>query len=184
MENNYFITNEPNELVANLLKPVEQPSGKLIDWQNGYGKYTFAIILLFVGCNAYTEGLPTITIDNWLGSLYAYARIALPFLILLYVSQGSSKNNKNLLVINSKGILYNEDIFFWNDILSFQLSLEKEMNKRYRYHVYYLHLRTKSKRDLKINISVYNKKLDEIHNALLKNVGEHEVKDLGFTQII
>ena len=182
MENNYFITNEPNELVANLLKPAEQQSGKLIDWQNGYGKYTFAIILLFAVYNIYNIGFPTITSDNWLSFLFAYARVALPFFILFYISKDSSKNNANLLVINSKGILYNEDIFFWNGILSFQLSLEKEMNKRY--HVYYLHLRTKSKRDPKINISIYNKKLDEIHNALLKNVGKHEVKDLGFTQMI
>lgn len=181
METKYFITDEPNELVANLLTPVAH-WGKLGDWKNGYGKYTVAIILLYAGYNVYDTGFPMITTDNWLGSLFTYAQDVLLFLIAFYIYKSSFKNNKNLLVINSKGILYKEETFFWNDILSFQLSLEKEMNKRY--HVYYLHLRTKNKMDHKIDISMYDKKFDEIHNALLKNLGKNEVKDLGFTQMI
>ena len=182
MENNYFITDEPNELVANLLT-LGPKWGKWGDWKNGYGKYTVAILLLYAVDNVYDTGLPMITVDNWVDSLFIYAWRCIPLLIAFNIYKGSFKNNKKLLVINSKGILYNEETFFWNDILSFQLSLEKEINKG-RNHAYYLHLRTKNKMDHIINISMFNKKFDEIHNALLKNVGKNEVKDLGFTQII
>ena len=181
MESNYFITDEPNELVANLLTPVAK-LGKLGDWNNGYGKYTVAIILLYVGYSISTTGFPMITIDHWFGSLFIYVRYAWFFSIAFSIYKGSFKNNKNLLVINSKGILYNEETFFWNNILSFQLSLEKETKKRY--HVYYLHLTTKNNMNHKIDISRYNKKFDEIHDALLKNMGKNEVKDLGFTQMV
>ena len=181
MENNYFITDEPNELVANLITPVTR-LGKFGDWNNGYGKHTVAIILLYEGYDLYTSGFPTITVDNWLNSLFFYVGTVLFFLIAFYIYKGSFKTNRNLLVINRKGILYKEETFFWNDLLSFQISLEKDMKKKY--YVYYLCLRTKNNLDHKINLSMYNKKFDEIHSALLKNMGKYEVKDLGFTQIL
>lgn len=116
MEIKNFITDEPNELVANLLTPVAQ-LGKLADWKNGYGKYTVVIILLYAAYNTYTTDFPMNTIGNWLGSLYICAQDVLFFLIAFYIYKGSITNNKNLLVINSKGILYNEETLFWTDIL-------------------------------------------------------------------
>ena len=103
-------------------------------------------------------------------------------LIAFYIYKGSFKTKGNLLVINRNGILYEEETFLWNDLLSFQISLEKETKNRD--YIYYLNLRTKNKLDHKINLSMYNKKFDEIHAALLKNMGTYEVKDLGFTQIL
>jgi hypothetical protein len=160
---------EPNELVANLLTPVAR-WGKLADWKNGYGKYTVAIILLHIGYNVYQTGFPMITTKNRLGSLYTNATDVFLFLMALYIYKSSFKNNKNLLIINSKGIFYEEKTFFWNDILSFQLSLEKEMNKHY--HVYYLHLGTNNKMNHKIDIRMYNKKFAEIHDLCLKIWGK------------
>ena len=119
---------------------------------------------------------------NLPGLLLFNSRIVLFLLIAFYIYKGSLKTNRNLLVINRKGILYKEETFFWNDLLSFQISLEKDMKKQY--YVYYLCLRTKNNLDHKINLSMYNKKFDEIQAALLKNMGNYEVKDLGFTQIL
>jgi len=181
MENDYFITDEPNELVANLRTPVTR-LGKFGDWKNGYGKYTVAIILLYVGHDVYDLGFPKITVDNWLSLLFFYGKIAFLLSIAFYIYKGSFKTKGNLLVINRNGILYQEETFLWNDLLSFQISLEKETKNRD--YIYYLNLRTKNKLDHKINLSMYNKKFDEIHAALLKNMGTYEVKDLGFTQII
>ncbi len=180
MENNYFITDEPNELVANLRTPVTR-LGKFGDWNNGYGKLTVAFILLYAGHDLYNFGFPIITDDNWPGVLFFYVWIAWLFSIAFKIYKGSFITNRSLLVINRKGILYEEETFLWNDLLSFQMSLEKDMKKQY---VYYLCLRTKNKPDQKINLSMYNKKFDEIHAALLKNQGKYEVKDLGFTQIL
>jgi hypothetical protein len=176
MENNYFITDEPNELVAYV-----SYWGKL-DWNNGYGKYLVAIILLFAAYHLYETGLPFITSDNWPGALVTYWQYVFPLAVAFDIYRSSYKTHKNLLVINSKGILCNEETFYWDGILSFQVSLEKELKKQN--HNYYLHLVTKNKVDRKINISMYNKKFDEIHRSLIKNAGRNEVKDLGFTQII
>lgn len=181
MENNYFITDEPNELVANVKTSVTR-LGKFGDWNNGYGKYTVTIVLLYAGYDVYTLGFPTITVNDWLNLPFLYGRSVFFFLIAFYIYKGSFNTNRNLLVINRKGILYKEETFLWNDLLSFQISLENDMKKRN--HAYYLHLRTKNKLDHKINLSMYNKKFDEIHSALLKNMGKYEVKDLGFTQIL
>src|SRR6188768_3234054 len=149
MENNYFITDEPNELVANLLTPITRSLGKLGDWENGYGKFTVALMLLYIGYDLYSFDFPVITIDNWLNSLFFYGKILLYFLIAFYIYKGSLKTNRNLLVINRKGILYKEETFLWNDLLSFQISLETDMKKRN--YAYYLYLRTKNKLDHKIN---------------------------------
>lgn len=181
MENNYFITDEPNELIANLKPPITW-LGKFGDWDNGYGKYTFVVMLLYAGHNVYESGFPIITIDNWFNSLLFYGGIVFYLLVAFYIYKGSFKTNRNLLVINRKGILYKEETFLWSDLLSFQISLEQGMKKQS--YAYYLYLRTKNNLDHKINLSIYNKKFDEIHAAVLKNIGKHEVKDLGFTQII
>ena len=181
MENTYFITNEPDELIANLKTPVTR-LGKFGDWNNGYGKYTAAVLLLWAVYDVYDLGLPTITADNWLNLPFLYGRSVLFFVIAFYIHKGSFNTNRDLLVINRKGILYKEETFLWNDLLSFQISLETDMKKRN--YAYYLYLRTKNNLDQKINLSVYNNKFDEIHAALLKNIGKHEVKDLGFTQIL
>ena len=123
-----------------------------------------------------------ITVDNWVDSLFIYAWRCIPLLIAFNIYKGSFNTNRDLLVINRKGILYKDEIFWWNDLLSFQIALEQEMKKQS--YAYYLYLRTKNNLDQKINLSVYNKKFDEIHAALLKNIGKHEIKDLGFIQIL
>lgn len=181
MENTYFITNEPDELIANLKTPVTR-LGKFGDWNNGYGKYTAAILILWAVRDIYHLGLPSITADNWFNLPFLYVRSVLFFLIAFYIYKGSFNTNRDLLVINRKGILYREEIVWWNDVLSFQIALVQEMKNQS--YAYYLYLRTKNNRDQKISLSVYNKKFDEIHAALLKNMGKHEVKDLGFTQIL
>lgn len=181
MEDKYFITDEPNELVANLSTPAAR-LGKWGDWKTGYGKYTVALIVLYAVYNVCDTGFPAITIDNWFATIPVYLKYVLLFLVAFYVYRGAPSKAQNLLIINSKGILSNGEIFLWNELESFQLSLEKETKERY--HYYYLHLQTKKEVDYKINISKYDKKLDEIHTALLNNVGNNEVKDLGFTQII
>lgn len=181
MESIYFITDEPNELVANLRTPVTR-LGKFGDWNNGYGKHTVAILLLIAGYDLYNLDLPIITIDNLPGLLIFNSRIVLFFIIAFYIYKGSFTTNRNILVINQKGILYKEETFLWTDLLSFQVSSEMDMKKQHP--VYYLCLRTKKKLDHKINLSMYDKKFDEIHSALVKNLGKYEVKDLGFTQIL
>jgi hypothetical protein len=180
MESQHFITGEPTELVAGVSNNVVQ-WGKWSDWKNGYGKYTVAIILVYALYTMADTGFPMFTADNWVGTLFTYARYLLLFYIA-YCIYKSSFNNLDLLVINSKGILYKDEPFYWNDLLGFQLSLEKGSKKRS--HFYYLRLLKKDSTDCKINISVYNKSLDDIQQALYKNLGRNEVKDLGFTQII
>lgn len=181
MENHYFITGEATELVASTSTSVAQ-WGKLGDWKNGYGKYTVAIILLYAIYDIFDTGFPMITSGNSADSFFVYARYALLFYIAFQIYRGSFQDGKNLLVINSRGILYRDETFSWNDLLNFQLSLEKEKNKRY--HVYYLHLQTKNMLRHKINISVYGKNVNEILHALRQNTGKNEVQDLGFTQIV
>lgn len=181
MENNYFRTNDPNEFLAKPVTPLAQ-LGKFGDWKNGYGKYTAAFLVLYAGRDLFDTGFPVSTVNDWIDALVVYTKDVLVLLIAFYIYKGPLKSNKKLLLINSKGILHNEETFLWNDVVSFQLSVEKATNGRY--HSYYLHLRIKDGMDHKFDISVYNKKLDEIQGALLKNVGTHEVNDLGFTQRI
>src|SRR5690349_17473234 len=104
MENTYFITNEPDELIANLKTPVTR-LGKFGDWNNGYGKYTAAVLLLWAVYDVYDLGLPTITADNWLNLPFLYGRSVLFFVIAFYIHKGSFNTNRDLLVINRKGIL-------------------------------------------------------------------------------
>ena len=178
MENSYFITGEPNELVATPLAG----GSKIADWNYGYGKKYVAALLLIAAYNVHDTGNLKITSDHWLSPLLIYATDVWLVLMAYNIYKGSFKKNKNLLIINSKGIVYNEKTFFWRDIQSFKISLERAINKRN--YLYYLHLTTKDNMNNKIDISNYNKKMEEIHNALRKNMGNREVKDLGFSQII
>lgn len=179
MEKQFFITNHPSELIATSYTPAAL-QGKLFNWKHGYGKYVVVIILLYLGHHLYDTRFSMSTSDNWFNSLFDYLHY-LPFLLLAYwIYKG--RNNEKLLVINNIGIFYNKEAFLWSNVLSFQLSLEKEMNKQQLN--YYLHLKTKNNVSHKIDISGLNKKFNEIHDALLKNSGKNEVIDLGFRQII
>ena len=178
MENNFFVTGKPNEFIAT----PNAKGGKLTDWNNGYGKQTVAVFFLLAAYNLYDTGFLVITLNNWLNVLFIYVRDVWFLLIAYYIYKGPFNKEKNLLIINTKGIFHNQKTFFWNDIISFQLLLERGINKRQ--YFYYLHITTKNQLNHKIDISMYNNKLQEILIALRKNVGKYAVKDLGFSQTI
>ena len=176
-----FITDEPNELVAGLSTPITH-WGKVSDWENGYGKYTVAAVVLYEIFRFYSVGFPSVSMDDWRGAYATYARYVIPFLIVFFIVKGPVRIDSDLLIINSRGILYCDVPFFWKEILSFQLSLELDPAKRI--HVYYLHLITIDNKHHKISLSMFNKKFNEIEHALVKNMGRNGVINLGFTQSI
>lgn len=180
MDKTYFITDEPDELVANERTPISW-LGKWGDWNNGYGKHTFALILLYVGYHVYTTGLPAITNADFVGALiFIYFHYLFLLFIAYHIYKVAIKDNKRVLVINRKGILWNEEVFYWGEVARFQLSLEKDKDKRR--HLYYLYLTTTNEKLYKIDISDYDKKVADIEQALHKNTEIDKEKDAGYTQ--